>query len=80
MLTDKSVRLADQWYVESRRREYGNEYEEKRYEPLTSHKTGAKVRLFREITGIFILINTNLPEPFRPFNESFHSFVAKFGK
>ena len=80
MMADKVVRLADQWNVESRHGKYGDEYEKKCYKPLTSHKTGAKVRLFQEIIGIFILINTNLAEPFRPFNESFHSFVTKFGE
>ena len=61
MMIDILIESADQWEVESRRGKYGNEYEKKRYEPLTSHKTATKVRLFQEIIGIFILINTNYP-------------------
>jgi hypothetical protein len=44
MMVDIPLEFADQWEVESRRGKYGDEYEKKRYEPLTSHKTGAKLR------------------------------------
>ena len=54
--------IADQRMVESHNGNYRQEYEKRCYEPLSSHKTGAKVRIFQEISGIFILINTNYPK------------------
>ena len=59
MMVDIPLEFADQWEVESRRGKYGDEYEKKRYEPLTSHKTGAKLR-FSERKTKFIWVFPNV--------------------